>query len=161
MVTIDVTALKPGLHSVELEPAPEDLGLDPSAFADVYVEARLEVAAERVFAVVRAKALAVLTCDRTLVEFRQPIGGEHAILFLPIEQTNRESPAEDDIRALPEPGAPLDVTEAVRDTLLLSIPVRRIAPGAEDEEIQTVFGEGAEDVADPRWDALRRLRDDS
>ena len=56
----------------------------------------------------------------------------------------------------------IDLADAVRDTLLLAVPARKVAPGAEDVEIPTVFG--APTAADgtpidPRWEALRALQE--
>ena len=53
----------------------------------------------------------------------------------------------------------VDLTDAVRDTLLLALPARRVGPGAEDVEIQTVFGApDGELLGDYRWGALLALR---
>ena len=53
------------------------------------------------------------------------------------------------------------MTEAVRDTLVLAVPARKVAPGAEDLDLPTVFGAPAAEAAiDPRWEALRSLRSD-
>lgn len=163
MLGIDVTPLKPGLHEVSLTPSAEHLGLDPEVFADVTVEARLDHQEERTLVAFTARATATLECDRTAVEFEQPVEGTYAILFvLPEQLGGFDADGDDDIRPLPQPGAELDITDAVRDTLLLALPVRRVAPGAEDEPIPVTFGADLDEdgnVIDPRWDALKKLRD--
>jgi uncharacterized protein len=159
MITLDLTPFKPGLHSVTLSPEPEDLELEDEVFSDVTVDVRLEVGHESVIVMLEARATAALVCDRTLEPFAQPVSGSHAVLFLPEERLGSGAET-DDVRPLPDPGAPLDLTAPVRDTLVLAIPVRRIAPGGEDREIPLVFGADADGI-DPRWEALRRLRDAS
>ena len=50
----------------------------------------------------------------------------------------------------------------MRDTLLLAIPIRKIAPGAEDTEIIQSFGVPVEqNNIDPRWQALAALKDNT
>lgn len=165
MVALDLTPFKPGLHSVTLSPEPDDLELEgeDEVFSDVMVEVRLEVRHESVIAMLEARATAALACDRTLEPFEQAVAGSHAVLFLPDDRMGGRASESDDVRPLPAPGDPLDLTGPVRDTLLLALPARRVAPGAEDQEIPLVFGTdaGASDEIDPRWEALRRLRDAS
>lgn len=161
MLGIDITPLAPGLHELTLEPSAEALDLDPELFEDVRVEVRLDHEQDRTLVGFTAYATATLICDRTAVPFQHPVEGSYAILFVLPEQLDGLS-EEEDVRALPQPGAELDITDPVRDTLLLALPVRRVAPGAEDEDIPVTFGvEPSEDgpAIDPRWEALKKLRD--
>lgn len=161
MVTIDIASLDLGIHHVELEPSAEDLNLEEEEFKDVHVLARLDVQERRILVHLDAHAVARLECDRTLVLFDQEVEGEYSVLFAPPGFAGRE---DDDrygeVRELLPQDRELDVTDVVRDTLLLALPQRCIAPGAEDEEIQTEFGqtEEGEDDIDPRWEKLRELR---
>lgn len=163
MLGIDVTPLKPGLHEVTLTPPPEALSLDPDTFRDVVVEAQLDHEQERTLVTFTAQAVASLVCDRTAVRFDQPVEGSYTILFvLPEHLDQFGDGTDDDVRPLPQPGAELDLTDAVRDTLLLALPTRRIAPGAEDEELPVTFGAELDEegnTIDPRWEALKKLRD--
>lgn len=163
MLGIDTTPFKPGLYEITLEPSPEEVGLDAEVFSDIVVEARLDHQEERTLVAFTAKADATLECDRTAVMFEQPVEGTYAILFvLPERFGGFDDESDDDIRPLPPAGADLDITDAVRDTLLLALPIRRVAPGAEDEPIPVTFGAILDDegnAVDPRWEALRKLRD--
>lgn len=164
MLRIKINTLSQGVHDFELEPSAEDLDLDPGCFSDIHVDARLDVYAERILAHLDMRADAALECDRTLRPFTQPVTGTYSVLFARPELVESGETDFADIRALLPADTEIDVTEAVRDTLMLALPVRRIAPGAEDMEIQTHFGAPAsEDVIDPRWEALRKLqeRDDA
>jgi len=67
------------------------------------------------------------------------------------------------VRPLDPSDRELDLTDLVRDTILLSLPQRRVAPGAEDEPINREFGTADEDEetpVDPRWSKLEELKDD-
>lgn len=169
MLSLDLTPFEPGLHEITLTPTPEDLDLDPEAFADIVVDVRLDYQEDHALVLLTVRATATLECDRTLEMFRQQVSGRHDVLFLaPHEMERRRGPdgeiaeGEDDVYELPEPGVPLDLTTPVRDTILLALPIRRIAPGAEDREIPLVFGALSDEEGEPldaRWEALRRLKD--
>ncbi|HEX7071797.1 MAG TPA: DUF177 domain-containing protein [Rhodothermales bacterium] len=158
MVAINIATLKEGTHDVVLEPEAGDLDLDPERFEDIRVEARLDYFDGRIVVAMRAGATATLECDRTLQLFKQRLSGSYTMLFEPAgEEASDEEEEFQDVRPLDPWDREIDITDAVRDTLVLSIPARCIAPGAEDLEIQTQFGE-AENEIDPRWEALAKLR---
>ena len=65
------------------------------------------------------------------------------------------------IEAIAEYVNPQNIEDLIQegDTVLLAVPARKVAPGAEDIEIPTAFGTpGAEAAIDPRWEALRSLQ---
>lgn len=166
MLQIDITPFKAGeVHEIELAPPAETLDLDePDRFSDIEVEARLDVHRDRILVTLQVKGEATLTCDRTLREYQQSLGGTYRVLFGPEHMAGQEGDAFEEVRPLDPSDREIDLTELVRDTLLLAIPQRRIAPGAEEEDIQTEFGvpeEAPEEPVDPRWEKLRELRDDS
>lgn len=160
---IDITHLEPGFHTWSLRPSAEELDLDPAVFRNLLVEVRLELGRERALVLLEAQAVARLECDRTLVEFEQPVRGEYSLLLVPEDRLEEAAEKDEEALPLPQPGETLDLTGAVRDTLVLALPVRRIAPGAEEQEIPLRFGSPPEEgaPADPRFEALRKLRDPS
>jgi uncharacterized protein len=164
MLRIDIAALAEGLHAQTLRVDPAALDLDPALFGEAVLDLRLDVAGRRILAAFDVHSVATLECDRTLVEYRQRVGGHHTILFLPPEQipTGAVDGADEDVLPLPDEATEIDLTGPVRDTLLLALPLRRVAPEAEDAEIPTAFGVETDEEGRPiddRWDALRRLRD--
>lgn len=161
MLKIRITHLKPGIHEYSLDPTPEELDLDSELFSNIHVDVRLDYSGDRVLASFETTATAVLECDRTLVLFEQPVNGSYTLLYVPPDMVSASGEEIEEVRVLQPTDNEIDLTQPVRDTILLSIPARRIAPGAEDLEIQTTFGaseEQEEDEVDPRWEALRKLR---
>ncbi|PSR02070.1 MAG: hypothetical protein BRD47_04135 [Bacteroidetes bacterium QS_8_68_28] len=189
MFRIDLSSLEPGVHHItrtveaealEREAFDEAAGGDEHdvsesesggtlnpvtedvTFGPVQVEAVLDYQPDEALVTFQARTTATLTCDRTLRRFEKPLEGHYAILFAaPGRSAPDQSDDHDELRELPPGARHLDLTGAVRDTLLLAIPQRKVAPGAEDEEIDTVFGapDRAEDEpADPRFEKLRTLR---
>lgn len=164
MFTFDLTPLDPGSHEVALSPSASDLALDTEVFSDIEIVLRIDLGQDRALVRFDARGIATLTCDRTLEPYRQAIQGEHTVLFLAPNEfgSGEDRNGRDEFQVLPEPGVPIDLTEPVRDTLLLAVPARRVAPGAEERAIPTVFHDhdaDDDDAVDPRWEALRRLRD--
>ena len=158
MVRIHITPLSAGIHHFSWDPAPETLGLDPEVFQDVRVKARLDVQGTQFLVALEAAAVATLTCDRTLVPFDEAVSGTYTVLYVAPGFLEEAEGVDEDVRALPPGEDEIDLTDAVRDTLLLALPYRRVAPGAEDLDIPLRFGEPADADIDPRWEALRHLR---
>jgi len=160
VLALEIADFKSGTRTVELVPTPEDLDLDPVDFRDIRVTAHLDRTGDRVFVQFDVTGTARLQCDRTLVDFDQALEGRYGVLFASAEALEDLGDDLEDIREFDPTTHEIDVTEAVRHTMLLSIPLRRIAPGAEDVPIQTSYGDpDDDDIADPRWEALRKLKE--
>jgi uncharacterized protein len=159
MLHIDIRSLTPGVHTEELNPSPEDIDLEADRFADIFVKAIMDFDGKELLVHLDASAVATLECDRTLKEFDQPISGSYTILYAP-PGTIVDDEVDEEVIPLEPTADEIDITGFVRDTLLLAIPQRKLAPGAENEEIRTEFGEPGEKEVDPRWEALKKLKDD-
>jgi len=159
MLHIDIKSLTRGVHTERLEPAPEDLDLEADRFADIAVKAHLDFDGKELLVHLDVAAVATLECDRTLREFDQPVQGTYSVLYDPSGSVERKDDDEEGVLPLDPTVDEIDVTKFVRDTILLAIPQRKIAPGAEQEEIQTEYGEPGDDEVDPRWEALKKLKD--
>lgn len=159
MIQVDIKSLKPGIHEFEWEPTAEELELDPDVFRELHVDARLDFHPSRIFVTLDTSAVAQLTCDRTLVTFDQEVEGSHSVLFSSRDMLEEGAEEDDEIRELKTGDEEIDLTDLVRDTFILSVPARKIAPGAESADIQMAYGgpESGDSVVDPRWEALRKL----
>lgn len=154
VVTVPLAGLDAGTHVLELTPTAEAADLDPTQFRDLRIEATLDLGDARCWIRFTASATATLLCDRTLVLYDTPVQGEHAVLFArDVEEVHED---EEVYPFNPATDRFLNITDPVRDTLLLALPVRRVAPGAEEIELPTTFGADPDSSTDPRWDALRR-----
>ena len=161
MVQIDLKALKAGVHEFDWVLKPEDLEVDPGLFGEIELYVRMDYHPSRILVDLHVDSVACLVCDRTLVDFEEPIHGEYSILFSGPELFEGMEEENEDIRLLSSDVEEIDLGDAVRDTLLLSMPQRRIAPGAEEEDIPLQFGvpDSKDADVDPRWEALKALRD--
>lgn len=160
MFRVPIDILPDGAHAETLQPSVEDLKLDAEIFSDIHVDLRLDVNGRRILAMFDTRATARLECDRTLEMYGQPIEGSHAVLFVPPEASGEVEEDDDDVRVLADADTHIDLTEAVRDTLLLAVPLRHVSPAGEALDLQTTFGK-AEADSDSPWAALQALRPDA
>jgi uncharacterized protein len=92
------------------------------------------------------------------------VEGDYSLLFGPPSMVGQEGEEFEEVRPLTSTDNEIDLTDVVRDTLLLALPQRRVAPGAEEEPLDREFGapdedeEAGDDAIDPRWDELRKLQ---
>jgi uncharacterized protein len=170
MLRLDITPYKSGVYREELHPAPDDLEFDFDVFddihgvSDVHIDAVLQAHRDRILVHLDVEADVELTCDRTLDRYDEPVEGSYSVLFGPPSLVGTDSDEYDEVRPL-EPGdLEIDLTDVVRDTILLSVPQRKIAPGAESADIQMEFGvpdepdDEVEEPVDPRWSKLKQLK---
>lgn len=116
---------------------------------------------------VRFKAGTVLEliCDRSLETFDFPVNCEYEVLFKTGADVSEDEHCA--IRPLNVPGNQIDIANEVRDSILLSIPIKKLHPKFIDSNNQPtefirIFGTGSEegDGAVPdRWEALKVLKD--
>lgn len=163
MFELRIGPLEPGVHTFALRPSADDLDLDTDAFRDIAVDVRLDLSESQAHVALATRATAALVCDRTLVPFEQTVEGHHDVLFAAAAAHAEAAGEEPSDGLLPlVPGqTSLDLTAATRDTIVLSVPARCVAPGAEDAELPTTFGALTDDegnAVDARWQALLDLK---
>jgi uncharacterized protein len=160
MVQIDISTMSAGIHELTLHPRPDDLGLSDDEFGEIQARTRLDVGDQQILARLQLSAEAKLTCDRTLIPFIHNVEGDFTVMFTkrPIEPGDTDEA----VKYLSPSARELDVTGEMRDTILLAVPLRAVAPEALEADLQLTYGSHAPDSAvDPRWDALRKLKSDS
>ena len=160
MLKIDIRSLSNGVHDLSFTPSPEEIEVSEDKFTDLKLDVRLDIASRRLYVRVKIAATAALVCDRTSVDYTLPVKGFFSVVFVPPEGLDGDE-ERDDLFPLLQGAEDIDLTTIVRDTLLLAVPIRKIAPGADEEDIPTSFGEPTEADLDPRWVALKALKSDS
>jgi uncharacterized protein len=171
MLHLDITPFKSGVHQVELAPDASDLEFDLQPFDDIHdisdvaVDITIQAHRDRLLLHLSIEAEAELTCDRTLERFTETVHGQYSVLYGPEQLVGTETDDYDEVRPLQRGDREIDITDVVRDTIMISIPQRKVAPGAEDRDITTAFGEpdnpeDVEEPVDPRWSELQKLKSD-
>ncbi len=103
----------------------------------------------------------VVTCDRSLEEFWHPVEGKYEVIF----KEGIDFDSEDEqmsIRRLDISGNIINIETEVRDSIVLSVPLRKIHPRFYNEDGELIEFEHQTDESpeiDPRWEALKNLKD--
>ncbi|MGD1844049.1 MAG: DUF177 domain-containing protein [Salibacteraceae bacterium] len=103
-----------------------------------------------------------VNCDRCLDELNLKLDDQNRIIFKFGDEQFEDT---DEIVILPESAYQLDLSQYVYETLILSLPLRRVHPEGDcDPDMVRHLQEGEEEtkeaetpLADPRWAALANL----
>lgn len=118
-----------------------------------------------------------IPCDRCLYEMRHKVDTEYRVSVKYGEEYNDEA---DNVIVIPESDNVMDVSQLIYDTIMLTIPLKHVHPDGEcDAEMQAQLNaHKATNVAedewaepddtedndfgcDPRWEALKKLKDNN
>jgi len=156
MVKIELKGLKDGVHIKKFEIGPESLELPEEMFkSPVAVKTILELQGDNVAIEYSATTKAKLICDRTLEPFDHDLeASQRVYAFLKDQETTREQTEIVEVNSKYEE---IDLSDNIRDTIMLAIPLRKVSPGAEDKDIPVTFGKDPNEI-DERWEALRKLK---
>jgi uncharacterized metal-binding protein YceD (DUF177 family) len=159
MLKFKINEIEEGESEQDVTVASEDLalGVDSGDLFDV------RVAFNRSRTMIQVRLLVEgtlhLVCDRSLEPFEYPVQADYTVIFKPDvdEETEDDQVA---VRRLNMPSNLIDITRDVRDTLLLTIPIRKLHPRFVDEDGEEIPFEtpyASEPETDPRWAALTSL----
>lgn len=171
---IDIGALANGKHIF-------DFSMNDAFFAsieqDIITKGSINssVALEKTDLLIRAKFInhgsVELICDRTLLPFYHEIKSENTLTF---NFSDRNEELNDEIVLIRRDTNVLDVSNYIYEFIILAIPLKKIHPDYrrkdEDESndnilIYSSLSEDSEpedtniDILDPRWEALKKLKD--
>jgi uncharacterized protein len=166
MIKIYVKGLKDGLHDIELsEPVDTVPDLSDEFFGNIEVTGKLRVIGNRFNFFGKAVCSAKLVCDRTLKEFVQDVEAEFSIAYI-VDTTGSAADIadqEEKERILSKEDKYIDITDDVREELILNIPMKRIAPDVNDMEFDDIYPEYSANKNkkiedDDRWSALKNIK---
>ncbi|MES2765685.1 MAG: DUF177 domain-containing protein [Bacteroidota bacterium] len=182
MITIPIQGMGDGIHTVMLSVPVENIeDMSPEFFGNVVVEGQIQKIGTRYTFTGIAECQATLTCDRSLTDYAEPIKAEIAVSYMAnsdLLKTAESSASKDDkVKLIRDDQREIDITEEVREELVVNIPMKRIAPDYRDKELEDIFPEIAakstdeipskkssknkplkEDEIDDRWAALKKLK---
>ncbi|HTR98515.1 MAG TPA: DUF177 domain-containing protein [Bacteroidota bacterium] len=164
MMKIQVGGLSEGVHEYSFRSTPADVGLPPEFKNEVDVQATLEKSSGQLFLRARVSTSAEVACDRCVTLFQQPLQSKYQMYYLWEEpEEDRYDPSE--VQVLTPGQTVLDLTDDVRQTVLLSLPLKHVCR----EECKGLcplcgknLNEGScnctETHEDGRWDKLKELQ---
>ncbi len=109
-----------------------------------------------------------LVCDRSLKDFKQPTSLEKKVLF---KYGDEEVELEEDVFIITKSTQTINLAHFIYETIALEVPLKKIHPDeqVEDEDTNEYIyiddtldsDEEDSDLADPRWEALKNLKNEN
>lgn len=116
---------------------------------------------------IKIKGLVELVCDITNENFDYPIENEIKIL---VNFGEEYDDSNEDVITIPTGEHAFNVAHLIYENVMLSIPMKKISPNVSDDDLKILdqfspkdieIAEEEEHESDPRWDALKKLRDNN
>lgn len=146
-----------------IELGPGELEMEYRQAGNINVDVHFDRRPGSILVDFHTRVVLILRCDRSLDDFEHEIACSYKVLFRQNDVVD-----EDDekmaTRLLDVSGNKLSITDELRDSILLEIPVKKLHPRFYDEHGEPIpfeekFGASGEPEQDPRWDALKVLKD--
>lgn len=173
---IPFAGLKQGKHQFEFQVGKtffDDFGFDEYNDVNVKVNLVLEKKSTMLELTFKHKGTVNVPCDLTNEDFDLPIKGKLELIVKFGDAYNDEN---DELLVLPHGEFQVDVSQYIYEMIVLSVPSKRIHPGAKDGTIATEMMDKLNALApkkekqeqkqeekentDPRWDELKKLLTD-
>lgn len=103
-----------------------------------------------------------LICDISNENFEYPIENEIKVL---VNFGEEYDDSDEDVITIPTADHAFNVAQLIYEDVMLSIPMKKISPNLADEDLEILERFGGEEPieneqdSDPRWDALKKLKD--
>ncbi len=161
MITFKISDIPMGKSTQEIHFSADDISLDTLPFEQGY----LEIDFERMHASIKVDFLvegsAQLICDRSLETFEFPISKSYSVIFR-VEHDQDEEDERTASRKLDLNKNLIDLSDIVRETIMLEVPIKKLHPRYFDEEgnptqYEVQFGDEKNTEEDSRWEALKKL----
>ena len=114
---------------------------------------------------IKTKGDVELICDITSQPFRHPIENEIKVL---VKFGEEYDDSDEEVIQIPMQDHAFNVAQLIYEDVVLSVPMKKISPDVSDEDLEILekFSPKAEKITeekesenDPRWDALKKLKD--
>jgi uncharacterized metal-binding protein YceD (DUF177 family) len=161
MITFKISDIPMGKSTQEMSFSAVDISLEVFPFTQGY----LEVDFERLHASIKVDFLvegsAQIICDRSLESFEFPISRSYSVVFRVVHDHDEEDEYTAS-RKLDLNKNMIDLSDIIRETIMLEIPIKKLHPRYFDEDgnptqYEVQFGDESKAEEDSRWDALKKL----
>lgn len=150
---INISNLSEGVHTYDLSDEAKTLGLESNFHGMVGAKVTLEKSMNQLLLTINASVKGVFVCDRCADEFEKEIGTTFNSVYS--WEQGEESEEEDDFHILKPEENMIDISESVREYLLIAVPLK-LECGRTTCEIPPLPA-NEETVTDPRWEQLKKL----
>ena len=112
---------------------------------------------------IKIHGLVELVCDITNDNFDHPIENQIRVL---VKFGEEYDDSEEDVITIPSTDHAFNIAQLMYENVMLSIPMKKISPNVSDKDLEILekfspkeTEEEEEHKGDPRWDALKKLKD--
>ena len=161
---IQIGGLSEGAHEYHFHESASSLGLNEEFHGDLHVDATLEKSGTQMFLRARISTTAEFQCDRCLAPFSEQVAVAYRMVYVMNgAETGNMDPSE--IQRIAPGVNIIDITEDVRQTVLLSVPLKRLCREdcrglcphcGKNKNNESCTCTGAE--TDSRWEKLRFIQ---
>ncbi len=164
--TIRVSGLSTGSHQYQFETG--DLFFESFDYGEIRkgaVTTTVDLEKQETMMILdfNMKGLIRVNCDRCLGEFDLPVAGKERLI---VKFGNEPEGETDDILVIPDKEHELNISHHLYEFISLLLPFKKVhgedGQGnslCDPEVIKVMDGHQEEPGADPRWDALKKLKD--
>ncbi len=157
LIELRIAGLSKGVHEFTFSCKASDFSdpviEEPAFTGDIQVRVTAEKTDNEIITAIETVTDAELNCDICLAPVHKRLSGHFTIFFVYGETGHEERDAEEEYRMLPHSATAIDLTEDVRETLLLSLPVKVVCEdypectSTQTGEEMRIEGDRAEDSA--------------
>lgn len=113
---------------------------------------------------IKTKGVVTLVCDITNEEFDHAIENEIKVL---VKFGEEYDDSDEDVITIPSTDHAFNVAQLIYEDVSLSIPMKKVSPNVDDEDLEILEkyspketeDQAGEEEIDPRWEALKKLKD--
>ncbi len=159
MVIFKYDEIPHGKSRKELDPDPAEFDFDGLEVEQIHLKVDFMKNQQSTTVTFEVNAETQLVCDRSLDSFPKTLTGRYQVIFKVGTEFDEE--ADEAWRPLDISSNKIDISKEVRDTILLSVPVKKLHPRFYDENgEETPFEQSFPDEprVDPRWETLKELK---
>ncbi len=167
MINIFIQGMIDGKREINLDFSVSNVpDLKKEFFGDIHIEGILGKFGSRFTLELDVSCKAKLICDRSLEEYEDEINGNLKLSFISnttLLKMNDNDEYDEEIIVRSD-DKNLDITNEVKEILIINMPMKRIAPQYRRKDFEELFPEYAsksikeDDIIDERWKALKNLK---
>jgi uncharacterized protein len=166
MMKIQIGGLSEGEHPFQFEASSSEVGLTEGSFGEVTVKGVIEKTGSQFALSADVTTTGRFSCDRCTAEFQLPLSTSYRMYYVTATEEGADVDP-DELQILPQGTGSIDIADDVRQTILLVVPLKLLCtesckglcPSC-GTNLNTGTCSCDVQSSDPRWEALRALRDE-
>lgn len=167
MLKVFIQGLKDGIYEIDAECGVNEIdGMFDEFIDKVKVSGTMRILGSRYTLEMVAECNAKLLCDISLEEYIEPIKAEIKLAYIADEELYRFGQGSDiakaEERIIHPDDKNIDITEEVREELVVNLPMKRVSPAYRDKDVKELYPQyWAEEnvkIEDDKWAELKKIK---